>query len=57
MSTKNVKNIGRWSLVRNEKPIVLYDETAIPTSEKSEAIALCEEMPVIPVSMVVDTKI
>jgi hypothetical protein len=43
-----------WSLIRNEKPIVLFDRHCHAT-EKSVAIA-CKEMPVIPVNKVVDQK-
>jgi hypothetical protein len=58
---KNNNQTGRllvgWSLIRNEKPIVLFERHCHAT-EKSEAIAhcMCKELPVIPVNKVVNRK-
>jgi hypothetical protein len=50
-----VRYIRSWILIRNRKPIVLFERHCQAT-EKSEAIACCKEMPVIPVNRVVDPK-
>jgi hypothetical protein len=44
-----------WSLIHNEKPIVLFERNCLVT-EKSEVICMCKEMPVILVNRVVDPK-
>jgi hypothetical protein len=47
--------IRAYSLIHNKKTIVLFKKNCHAT-EKSEAFAMCKEMPVIPTNKVVDKK-
>jgi hypothetical protein len=48
--------IRSWSLIHNEKPIVLFEKRACDCACEVIGPCLCREMPVIPVNWVVDTK-
>jgi hypothetical protein len=42
-----IKNESQWGLIRNEKPVVLFEK--LPYSCEVRGHSMCREMPVIPV--------